>query len=283
MCLAVLAINAHPDWPLIVAANRDEYHARPTQAMHPWSENPDWLAGKDLLAGGTWLGVTTSGRFALLTNVRDPAHHQHHAPSRGALITDFLGSQHSTSQHLDTLAQTANQYNGFNLIAQQSDGQIWHASNYQTPFAHPMPAGIHGISNALLNTPWPKTERTTEALKTYLAPTASATATTPITADELYEALLEIMRDTTPIDDALLPSTGISLPRERLLATPFIVSPYYGTRCSTFLMRHRNGHQWVQEDSYDATGTRIGRLRYGSVAGKPWRTIDAGPGSFSTD
>ncbi|HEY7804904.1 MAG TPA: NRDE family protein [Orrella sp.] len=277
MCLAVLAINAHPDWPLIVAANRDEYHARPTQAMHPWSENPNLLAGKDLLAGGTWLGVTTSGCFALLTNVRDPAHHQHHAPSRGALIPDFLGSQHVTSQYLEMLAQTANQYNGFNLIAQQPDGQIWHASNYQTPFAHPMPAGVHGISNALLNTPWPKTQRTTEALKARLMSTAS------IGSDDLYEALIGIMRDTTPIDDTLLPSTGISLPRERLLATPFIVSPDYGTRCSTVILRHRNGNQWVQEDSYDATGACIGRLRYGSVAGEPWRVIDAGPGSLSTD
>ncbi|HEY7804205.1 MAG TPA: NRDE family protein [Orrella sp.] len=277
MCLAVLAINAHPDWPLIVAANRDEYHARPTQSMHPWPEKPDLLAGKDLLAGGTWLGVTTSGRFALLTNVRDPAHHQHHAPSRGALIPDFLGSQRSTTQHLDTLAQTAHQYNGFNLIAQQSDGQIWHASNYQTPFAHPMTAGVHGIANALLNTPWPKTQRTTKALTTYLR------STTSMTADVLVDLLIDIMGDTTPVDDALLPSTGISLPRERLLSTPFIVSPDYGTRCSTFLFRHRNANQWVQEDSYDATGTRIGRLRYGSVAGEPWRAIDAGPGSFSTD
>ena len=273
MCLAVLALDAHPDWPLIVAANRDEYHSRPTQAMAPWNDVTPLLAGKDLLAGGTWLGVTTNGRFALLTNVRNPALHQSHAPTRGTLVQRFLTGQASASAYLSNLANEASRYNGFNLILAQADGEVWHASNQQTPFFEQVSHGVHGISNAFLDTPWPKTQRTTKALGDYLSSSTMV--------DE--HALLEIMLDTTPVADNLLPTTGINLARERVLATPFIRSDDYGTRCTTLLLRHRLGWQWVQEDSYDPQGRRMARLRYWCELGEPWRVTDKGLGNLNTD
>ena len=273
MCLAVLALGAHPDWPLIVAANRDEFHSRPTQAIAPWNNATPLLAGKDLLAGGTWLGLTTTGKFGLLTNVRDPARHQSHAPTRGALVQTYLTDQASASAYLSHLASEASNYNGFNLILAEPNGDMWHASNQQNPFCAQISPGVHGISNAFLDTPWPKTQRTTKALRQYLL------ATTVI--DD--QALLSIMLDTTPVADDLLPTTGVSLARERMLAKPFILSSDYGTRCTTLVARHRLGWQWVQEDSYDPQGRRVGRLRYWCQLGEPWRATDKGLGNLNTD
>lgn len=276
MCLAVIAIDSHPDWPLIVAANRDEFHARPAQPMQPWHDTPEMLAGKDLLAGGTWLGVTTGGKFALLTNVRDPTHHRHHAPTRGVLVERYLRRATTATQYLDRLTPDAAHYNGFNLILGEPDGRLWHASNTQTSFYSPIEPGIHGISNAQLDTPWPKTLRTTEAMKQLLGPMPAE-----FTPD--VQALLNVMLDTSKVPDERLPSTGISLERERLLASPFIVSDDYGTRCTTLLFRHRTGWQWVQEDTHNIQGQRMGRVRYWSRPEGPWQPTAADPGSLNTD
>jgi uncharacterized protein with NRDE domain len=292
MCLAVLAIDAHPDWPLIVAANRDEFHARPTQAMRPWLDTPTMLAGKDLLAGGTWLGITTEGKFALLTNVRDPAHHRHQAPTRGALVQRYLagdplaksGANRRAQLYLDRLSREASAYNGFNLILGEPDGRFWHASNAQTPFYQLISGGVHGISNALLDTPWPKTVRTVQAIQQQVH--AAACARIPgdhASLDVFIDGLLRTMHDTTSVSDEQLPSTGVSLARERLLASPFIVSDDYGTRCTTLLLRHRAGGQWVQEDTHDMHGQRIGRVRYCSKPDGLWQLTRVGPGSLNTD
>ena len=276
MCLAIIAMNVHPDWPLIVAANRDEFHARPTQAMQPWPESTTVLAGRDLLAGGTWLGLTAQGKFALLTNVRDPAHHRHQAPSRGALVQRYLQDSTAATTYLDALAPDAHAYNGFNLIVAEPNGQLWHACNGQTPFYRTIAPGVHGISNASLDTPWPKTVRTTQALEQYLLETS------PARTPEV-DRLLGIMLDEQPAPDELLPSTGISLARERLLGRPFIVSEDYGTRCITLVLRHRSGYQWVQEDTFNPQGRRTGRVRYSSLPTSHWRATDAGPGNLNTD
>lgn len=282
MCLAVFAIDVHADWPLVLLANRDEFHARPTQAMQPWPEAPQLLAGRDLQAGGTWLGMTNNARLALLTNVRDPKHLKHDAPSRGQLTQRFLRDNASAQHYLDGLANEAAQYNGFNLVlidTRQSDtrqsvhAQAWHASNYQSPFSITLAPGVHGLSNALMNTPWPKTERIKQALSHYLTKCASIDSF----------ALTEIMQDATPVDDALLPATGIGLPKERLLATPFIVSPDYGTRCTTLVLRHRSGACWVQEDSFNPAGERIQRLRWQHAPGQTWQPTQDEPASLNTD
>lgn len=276
MCLAVLAIDVHPDWPLIVIANRDEFHLRPTAIMQPWVQTPTLLAGQDLLARGTWLGVTTTGKFALLTNVRDPANHRHEAPTRGALVERYLNTAVTASGYLDELASEASSYNGFNLIVGEAGTPLWHASNAQKPFYAKIAPGIHGISNALLDTPWIKTVRSTQAVHRQLKTTPQA-----LTPD--IDALVTIMLDTTPVPDDQLPSTGIGLARERLLASPFIISDDYGTRCTTLLLRHRHGQQWVQEDTYDPHGQRTGRVRYVSEPRGDWRRTEAGPGSLNTD
>ncbi len=276
MCLAALAIDMHEDWPLIVIANRDEFHTRPTAHMQPWRDAPGVLAGRDLLAGGTWLGVDGQGRLALLTNVRDPKNTKSHAPSRGQLAERYLRGDLSAPDYLDSLVSQAPHYNGFNLIAIDADQSAWHASNYQEPFRVPIQAGIHGLSNALLDTPWPKTRRTVAALADSLSSASNAATFNP-------DLLCEIMLDTTPVEDSLLPSTGIALPRERLLATPFIVSPDYGTRCTTLVLRHQTGACWVQEDSYNPRGERVQRVRWRLQPGQQWQPTQHGPGNFNTD
>ena len=267
MCLAILAIDVKTDWPLIVVANRDEYHDRAAAPLKPWHQHPNVLAGQDLQAGGTWLGITNSGRFSLLTNYRDPRQRRPQAPSRGRLVEDFLKTHLSAAAYLQTIEPTAKTYNGFNLIV--ADGANLHYSGNQAkPFKQSLTAGVYGLSNALLDTPWPKTHRTREAVAALLAE--------PFAPDA--EQLTALMRDRTAVPDDALPDTGMGLVRERLLATPFIVSPEYGTRCTTVVMRHRNGNQWAQEATYNALGEMTNWVGWLSRQGRPWRCFDRWPG-----
>lgn len=278
MCLAVFAIDAHPDWPLVLVANRDEFHVRATEPMQPWPDSPHILAGKDLQAGGTWLGIDTNARLSLLTNVRDPANIKPDAPSRGRLAEQFLAGTMSGQDYLQRIAAESSQYNGFNLVIIDSANMdnagpnAWHASNYQQPFFGRIQPGVHGLSNALLNTSWPKTERTTASLRHYLSDAALIDS----------DALSQIMLDNKPVPDALLPRTGLPLARERLLGVPFIVSPTYGTRCTTIILRHRGGLCWVQEDSFNPLGQRTGRVRWWNRPGLRWQETQLDPGSLIT-
>ncbi|MFY9348359.1 MAG: NRDE family protein, partial [Orrella sp.] len=186
MCLAILAIDVLPDWPLIVVANRDEYHDRAAVPLQPWHHHPNVLAGQDLQAGGTWLGVTSSGRFSLLTNYRNPRQHRPQAPSRGRLVENFLKADLPTDEYLSIVEPKADEYNGFNLIV--ADGANLHYSGNQAkPFKQLLTTGVYGLSNALLDTPWPKTERTREAVAALLAETSAPNA----------EQLTALMRDRT--------------------------------------------------------------------------------------
>lgn len=269
MCLAVVAWQAHPRWRLVVLANRDEFHDRPAQVMQPWDQSPALLAGRDLKAGGTWLGVRRDGRFALLTNVRNPANNRADAPSRGDLVECFLTHHDAALDHLKSLANHANRYNGFNLIL--SDGQsMVYGSNQHEPFVNRVPPGIQGLSNALLNTPWPKTQKTVASVTEQLQAARGVDPT----------GLMAIMQDTEPVDDRQLPQTGVSLARERLLATPFIVSPDYGTRCTTLILQDHDRTTWVQEDSFDPQGTCIARQRWVSQRGGFWQTFERWPGNL---
>jgi uncharacterized protein with NRDE domain len=262
MCLAVIAYLTHPEWPLIVLANRDEFHQRPTGSAKPWPADPGLLAGQDLQASGTWLGVRNTGRFALLTNVRQPGQHRGEAPSRGQIVQGFLDQSISTSQYLESLSPLAHHYNGFNVII--DDGQsMMYASNKQTPFGQALTPGIHGLSNAFLNTPWPKTQQTVECITSLLSGSG------PIDVKGLKQAL----RQQTVVPDGELPKTGLSLERERLLASPFIVSPDYGTRSSTLVMRHRNGDIWFEEDSFDNQGICVEEQRWHCSKSGLWRPI----------
>lgn len=227
MCLILLAWQAHPDYPLVVAANRDEYFSRRTAAADFWSDAPDVLAGRDLEAGGTWLGVTRSGRFAALTNYRDPARNKTGAPTRGGLVSRFLEDGQPAENYLSELESSADRYNGFNLVFGDLDG-LWCFSNCGEGEQALVP-GVYGLSNHLLDTPWPKVARGKSALN-------SALQALPNEAP-----LFALLRDDSIAPDEALPRTGVSLEWERLLSAAFVRSPQYGTRSATVLLRDRSG------------------------------------------
>jgi uncharacterized protein with NRDE domain len=234
MCLALLALRPHHPIPLLIAANRDEFHARRTEPAQAWQERPDIYAGRDGVAGGTWMGITRSGRYALVTNYREPGKTLLDAPSRGALVSDFLAGHSGPEAFLAALSKQARHYNGFNLIVGDRTGAAYF-SNRQG-MVIPLAPGIYGVSNHLLDTPWPKLVRSKAAFERVLA--AAGQAETPPLA-----ALLDVLRDRRQPADELLPDTGLPPDRERLLSSPFIASPTYGTRACTvaWLNEHDGG------------------------------------------
>ncbi len=249
MCLILLAWQTHPNFPLIVAANRDEFYQRRTASADFWGAHPQVLAGRDLEAGGTWLGLTRQGRFAALTNYRDPACHKPDAPSRGRLVADFLCGHEPVDAYLDRLQPAA--YNGFNLLLgdARDNGRLVAFSNI-TRQRHALAPGIHGLSNATLDTPWPKVGAGKTAL-------AHALATLP---DET--ALQHLLRDERIHPDTALPATGVSLEWERLLSAAFIRSPDYGTRCSTLIKVGADGTASFDEQTWLPGGLAGERYRY---------------------
>ena len=249
MCIAYLAIQADSDWPLFIAANRDEFHRRAARPAAPWPDAPQIIAGVDQSSQGTWLGVTRDGRFGLVTNYRDPTSLQLNKPSRGALVTHFLRTGDSPSHYAHHVAQTGQDYNGFNLIVGDLK-QAFYVANRALPIcAAPVAPGRHVISNHLLNSPWPNAERLRMALDAL-----------PLNRlEQSLNDVFAILKDETRADDQALPSTGIPLERERLLSSPFIVSPDYGTRCSTVVAVHASGRGLFSEISYTARGERSER------------------------
>ena len=246
MCLIFVAWRAHPDYPLVVAANRDEFFARPAAEAGWWQDCPSVFAGRDLEAGGTWLGLDRDGRFAGLTNFRDPQRNRDGTPSRGALVADFLRGRESTAEALARLQFEGPRYNAFNLLV--SDGDSLGIYESASGSARLLEPGLHALSNHLLDTPWPKVT----AGKSRLARALRALPDdTP---------LCELLRDDRPAPDAELPRTGVSLAWERMLSSAFIRAPGYGTRCSTVVTRDRHGWTRVTESSWDAVGVETGRV-----------------------
>jgi uncharacterized protein with NRDE domain len=239
MCLIALAYKVHPRFPLIVAANRDEFLERPTKPLHVWEDAPHILAGRDELGGGTWLGMSTAGRFAAITNYRDLRRAEVPGPSRGALVKHVL--QHELGD-LDT-----SQYAGFNLLHGHYDSLFYHSNITGENLA--LEPGIHGLSNHLLNTPWPKVERAKSALSEVLRSEAPS-----------VEHLFDLLADGTPAPDHALPDTGIGLPWERVLSSIHIRADGYGTRCSSVLLVDGNGVAHFAERSYFPEGERVHTL-----------------------
>jgi uncharacterized protein with NRDE domain len=228
MCLVVLAVDAHPRLSLVVAANRDEYHARPAR---PAAWNDDVLSGRDLMAGGTWLAVRRDGRFALVTNVRDGKAQDPAARSRGELPLLALSDR----------AIDGARYNGFNLVAGNARGFAW-TSNRAREIRH-VASGVHGLSNSLLDAPWPKVVRTRERLQAWLRGDGAS-----------LEPLFEALGDRAQAPDALLPSTGVAHAWERILSAPFILGERYGTRCSTVLTIDCDAHARFVERTFTPAG-----------------------------
>ncbi len=248
MCLALFAFEVSPSYPLVLAANRDEFYNRPTRPMKQWSEGAEILAGKDVSAGGTWLGLHSNGRFAALTNYRDPATPMAHGPSRGEIIPELLTSSLDLQSHLEQLATTAQAYNGFNLLAGEQTAQgvtlYWYGNRHTRVEA--VPPGIHGLSNALLNTSWPKVETGKAGLKQILE----------AGRENNHKALFSLLADTRRPKDDALPETGVGLEWERILSPLFIRSDTYGTRSSTLVLLDRRGRFTIIERSYTTMDAR---------------------------
>jgi uncharacterized protein with NRDE domain len=239
MCLLLFAYQSHPDYQLVLAANRDEFYDRPTRAAAFWDDAPDILAGRDLKAGGTWMGITKTGRFAVITNYREAGLTKENAPSRGDLVKDFLRGDSRPHDYLKTVQEKGQTYNGFNLIIGDVNDLFYYSNRNEN--IHDIEPGVHGLSNCLLNTPWPKTSQGTFKLQTTLD---QKEAFSP-------EDIFAILADRSTPSDAELPDTGIGLEWERLLSPMFITSDIYGTRCSSILLWKHTGEVTFIERTFD--------------------------------
>lgn len=243
MCLLVFAWKTCPDVPLVFAGNRDELHARPAAAAGFWEDAPRILAGRDLQAGGTWLGATIGGRFAVVTNYRDGPNPVSGRRSRGELPTEFLRGGMTPQAYILQVQTRRDDYAGFSLLAGDRD-TLWYISNRGAD-AQAVTPGIHGLSNHLLDTPWPKVTRSFERLHLLLE-------SGHLTSD----ALLHLLADRTPADSPALPDTGIGPELERTVSSPFVVNSRYGTRCSTLILLGDDSIRFT-ERRFDSTGAAL--------------------------
>lgn len=245
MCLILFSFRAHRHFPLVVAANRDEHFSRPAAAAAFWDDHPEVYAGRDLEQGGTWMGISTRGRFAAVTNYRQGRPGAAAPRSRGALVRNFLTGDKSASAYMADI--DGDHYNPYSLIAGDLDA-LYFQSNRGSGVL-PVAPGIHGLSNHLLDTPWPKVTAGIAAL------TATRNSDDP---DALGSALFSLLSGRTPAEDAQLPDTGIERQRERELSPPFILGDLYGTRTSTLLLVHASGDVFVHEKRYGPGGIAQG-------------------------
>ena len=236
MCLVAIAWKADPDFPLLISANRDEVFQRPTMPLHQWDSGI--MAGKDLQGGGTWMGFHQNGKWALLTNYRDFSQKRNPKISRGKLVSEFLESDLSLENYLNRIWEERNQYDGFNLLVSDGD-RLFYASNYSESPVEVSP-GIHGLSNGLLNDPWPKTELAKMQLSTLMAEKLN------------IEQLLQTLKSTDTYPPEILPKTGAPLPLEIGLSAQLIrIKPDYGTVSSTAVLRSKNGFTQLSERTFD--------------------------------
>lgn len=251
MCLILFALNQHRDFPLVLAANRDEFYDRPTTPMHWWPEE-QLLAGRDDRSGGTWLAVSRSGVISAVTNVREGSGEPGQL-TRGKL--PVLAQQHPLDHLSQYLADNGNRYAGFNLV-RVTEREGWYYSNRDAHPGRALHRGTYGLSNHLLQSPWPKLVRLREQLRDTLA------ASHPSQPDRLHQALLDQLMDNTPAPDYLLPDTGVGLDQERFLSSPFIRSGFYGTRASTVVTLTRRGEIRVTEQQWGPEGREGPRQQF---------------------
>lgn len=245
MCLLLIALNAHPDYKVVIAGNRDEHYQRPTAPAAFWEEAPNLLAGKDLVAGGTWLGITRQGRFAGITNYRNPAWLKKNAPSRGKLTQDFLFSDDSPLDYILSRSPEMDRFNAFNLILGRPDAFYWYSNIAKDPLR--LSPGIYGLSNHLLDTPWPKVVRTKKALEKLLGKGG------PLAPEEIFL----LLADRSIAEDRDLPDTGVGIEFERVLSAVLIRSPDYGTRSSTLLWIDTQDRVTFMERSFEQDADRF--------------------------
>lgn len=243
MCLILFSYQVHPEYPLILAANRDEFYKRPTKNLHVWPDSPHIMAGQDMRDGGTWLGMTPNGRFCALTNVRETANADE-VKSRGHLVVDFLRDNCSPDTYLREVAKNHHLFKGFNLLVGDNQAIYYYSNRAQR--IEQLAPGFYGLSNYLLNTPWPKVTRGLTLFKLIVEENLSDTA------------LLSLLEDDKIAADALLPDTGIGIESERLLSPLFIKSEVYGTRSSTIILKERTGNIRFTEKCFGPQGITLG-------------------------
>ena len=250
MCLILFAWQSHPRYPLVVAANRDEFHDRPTTAAEFWEETPDILAGRDLQAGGTWLGVSRNGRFAAISNYRESQYKASDLEySRGHLVRDFLLDNSVPEAHAEQLQTRGEHYRGFNILVGDSDSLFYVSNRKDKPSR--IGAGCHGLSNHLLNTDWPKVRNGCDRLSSVLK-------------DEQVnpETLLELLADRSTTSSTSLSTEELQSEPERMNKRIFIDSPVYGTRSSTVLLVDNNGDMTFVERQFSADGKPVGDRKH---------------------
>lgn len=240
MCLIAFAWQTDPARPLLLIANRDEFMDRPAAPLAYWDDAPDIAAGRDLRERGTWLGLSRTGRVAAVTNVRDPRDLARYPRSRGSLTAGFLGGQGSAADYAAALMPAAADYGGFNLLLWDG-AELIYASNRPRPQWRRVDPGFHGLSNAQLDTPWPKTVWARQQIEEWVA-----------SGQTDGDRLIEAMRSRQVAPDAQLPDTGVGIEAERVLAPAFIHRPGYGTRCTTWLQIGADGQALIHERRYDA-------------------------------
>jgi len=254
MCLLVLAWRCHPRHRLVVAANRDEFHARAAAPLGPWDPPSVVIGGRDLLAGGAWFAVDTRRRFGIVTNFREFGRRRRSAPSRGGLIPAYLAGDLAPGEYLRQLETDAPGYAGFNLLV--GDGNtLWYASNRADQFARELPPGIYGLSNEFLDTPWPKLLRVRARFTRLLEEPRSAGG------ERLADGLFEMLADREPAPPDTVPPGDLSPEWARKLSAPFVLDPSYGTRCSTVLTIGDETLRFT-ERRFDAAGSPAGESEY---------------------
>jgi uncharacterized protein with NRDE domain len=244
MCLILVSLTSHAALPLIIASNRDEFYNRETAPMARHHQSPAILHGTDLKEGGTWMGITETGRIAALTNHRDPSRIKADADSRGWIVSRFLEGTEEAPAFAETLSKEKDRYNGFNLLFGTVD-RLYHYSNISDTLTQ-LPPGVHGVSNALLNTPWPKVDTGKKALAALQEPT--------------HEELFALLANRKTPDDALLPATGMGLEWERILSPLFIESEVYGTRSSCLITMDTHRTITATERTYTCLGKGPGDI-----------------------
>ncbi|WP_412067605.1 NRDE family protein [Rubrivirga sp. IMCC43871] len=242
MCLIAFALDAHPAHRLVLMANRDEAYARPASPLGPWPDAPGVLAGRDLMAGGTWLGVSETGRWAALTNVRDPLHPRMAVQSRGALVSDYLRSDDSAAGYADAVRGQRDAFDGFNVVVGDREGVFVVSTRHDDVLE--LGPGVYGLSNDRLDTPWPKVVRSRRRLR-------DAIRAGTLAPDDL----LAWLDDREGAPDADLPDTGVGLDLERVLAPVRIVTDGYGTRVSTALILNHDQTGTITERTWHPDGT----------------------------
>ncbi|HET7930361.1 MAG TPA: NRDE family protein [Rhodanobacteraceae bacterium] len=248
MCVLAFAWDSHPRFKLLLVGNRDEAYARPSAPLARWADAPGLLAGRDLEAGGTWMGVREPERAAVVTNVRDPRAPQDGA-SRGLLVSDFLRGDDGAAASAGRLAADATRYRPFNLLLFDRDDARF-VSNHPDLCAQAITPGVHGLSNGKLDANWPKLKRATAALQTWM----DAGAVTD------FASLFEAFRDAAVAPDADLPDTGVGLELERELSPVFVAGRRYGTRATTLIVLDREGGGVIVERRYGPYGAAAGQI-----------------------